>query len=139
MFKRMDAKEIKWNETLIKINSYFAIYDKRSHKMRQNLKKNCKFATLHPYDVNHFGKKVLVISQSENLENSQSNGDRCKAFSPVNCMSCCQSEKLWRIYKYGCEPIFILIASGVPEPSDEDVRGLTLCVSTTHTVSVLRS
>lgn len=105
------------------------MHDKWSHKMSLNLKKICKFASLHPYDVNQYGKRLFILSQSENLENSLSNGDGFKAFSPVSCMSCCHSEMLCRlIYKYGCELKFILIATGIPEPSDENVRRLTLCV-----------
>ena len=99
--------------------------------MRQNLKNISKFATSLPRGVMLDTRDKLYFLPSENLENSlriRSNGKMDTVYTPDSSMFGPHTQVCRRIYVFGCELNFILIATGIPEPSDENVRRLTLCV-----------
>ena len=77
--------------------------------------------------LRHRGE-LLSFGPSENLENSCSMGTSLKAVPPVGYISCTHSVNVARISPLGCELNFILFATGIPEPSDEECQEAhTLC------------
>ena len=78
-------------------------------------------------ELRHRGE-LLSFDPSENLENSCSMGKGLKAVSPVEYISCKYSANAAKVYSFGCELNFILFATGIPEPSDEECQEAhTLC------------
>lgn len=72
--------------------------------------------------------KLLSFDPSENLENSSSMGKSLKAVLPVEYILHCFMSGTAHIYPYRCELIFILHATGIPEPSDSEWQEAhTLC------------
>lgn len=72
--------------------------------------------------------KLLSFDPSENLENSCSMGKSLKAVLPVEYILHCFMSGTAHIYPYRCELIFILHATGIPEPSDREWQEAhTLC------------
>ena len=83
-------------------------------------KKRIFGASILQKDRRHRGE-LLSFSPSENLENSCCMGESLNAVPPVEHILCslpsgCGSHA---IFIYRCELIFILYATGIPEPSDE--------------------
>ena len=77
--------------------------------------------------LRHRGE-LLSFDPSENLENSCSMGKGLKAVPPVGYISCEHSANAAKVYSFGCELNFILYATGIPEPSDEECQEAhTLC------------
>ena len=80
-----------------------------------------------PTETRHRGE-LLSIDPSENPENSCSMGKGLKAASPVGYISCRHSANAAKVCSFGCELNFILFATGIPEPSDEECQEAhTLC------------
>ena len=85
------------------------------------------FAQLRYVSVLHRGK-LLSFDPSENLENSCSMGKSLKAVLPIVHIPCCLPSVVAHAYSYRCELIFILHATGIPEPSDSEWQEAhTLC------------
>ncbi len=78
----------------------------------------------------HRGER-LSFDPSENLENSSSMGKSLKAASPaVAYILLSPFTESAHIYTCRCELIFILYATGIPEPSDKECQegSHSLCV-----------
>jgi hypothetical protein len=90
--------------------------------MIQLSKKMLTFVPSVEKDWQHRGER-LSFDPSENLENSCSMGKSLKAASPAVAFilldSCVESA---HINTCRCELIFILYATGIPEPSDKECQ-----------------